>query len=1422
MWDDPSSPACANPTSTPVATMCKDVAALNLSRYVDEIVAAILEVLAAPKTKLVDVPGIALVCSAMHERYADFCPALVAGLVATIRSSGGSGGGGSGKKGGGGGDGGAAGSPKHRRVCMRLLAEFVLLGMIQGQDVKAMVKSISEASGAPPSSEVAAAVEDATDDGGEGNVDQEALQAGLYPKYNVQDANMVVGFAKAAALEVAGYVPRTVREAMDALQKEIDQSKAAESRLQTKKQQSADAAAGDQDGALDTAVSGDAAVQAEEVVDEDEYSVVSVPLLRKAIDAIEAARATSASFTNADSNSIAVPPHPSMLIRTHLRATHYQLSTTLVTTHARLLKLEKRCEADRLLQGQLSEAREKGLADAQKLVENLTKWVEGLAESLDLDVPTLAKEEEDKDLDAGTRGIELLGKDTEEGGDLGPYDDPETKSFYMDIPDLLTTLPATLLGMSTEEVERKKVENERKYGGNGEAGDMEGDAVAPDVDESAADTFEEADDSGAKDDGGTNQGGDDEENKDTPHYKLQVLLEEELPECHNRTQIDAIAEKFCSNHATSKTARKRLSRTLFLVPRVRLDLLPYYSRLAAIMDRVFSDVSAPLVKELEAQFHGQARWKKQQHLESRLKTARFLGELTKFQVAPPIVVMRSLRRCFDDFSGYNIDVACALLESCGRYLYKSSHTRSRMSSLLDTMMRIKKAKNLDERSISIINSAMYLVNPPQTTARKDVKVLPPMEAYLKELFMVRLSPEADSVKLVSKQVQRLPWSDPTQECGYLVVKYMLKACRKGRYKVVGAVTAVAANLKRTKPEVPTRLADTVLEELQWALDHPSVRDQQRTIVYARILGEMLHSGLVPTSLVFDELYKFINLGHEIPPALRESSEKYAAAQAEGSAAVSTVSSSSTPMPKFMAVGGDVSQAIAEDEEIDEDDDEGGGGSDEQNNTDGEEQPDEEPTRPAVVAVSKYSVFDPRVGTPFDPPNSPFRISLVCTVLETSSSALVTSGNKAKLEAFLAAFQRYLFTKDTLPTEVEFNLLDVFDVLDSGWKEKSRSSKRRQSKQESSAGFTRYPTWLEAHNTTVAIEEAQALSKERAEARLLAQAGVVSAGDASLAGTAELDELDDEMAIVSEDEGDEVSVDDDGSLRSADDMSLGSEGSGDDSNTEDDDDDDLSGPEDDNEESSGEDSGDGVDEEAEAAAAEEAHMRQMEDDAFERELRRLTMDALEKGKVTSRSAGGKVSDTMPVASQLIIKKPAASPSATGPGIPVAANNTAPTPMALAGPHAMSFQLLKKGHKGKSETKELYIPTDTNLVRAANKQDDEAARERDILKEQVLRYAAESAEQGAAGGNVYMEQSKLQKNRNRPLTNEAIDNAFGSSNRRRQQGQDQGTGRGGSSSGRVPFYSGRGRGGGRAPPGRGAGRLFNPGSYGRPNPRDDDDF
>lgn len=171
-----------------------------------------------------------------------------------------------------------------------------------------------------------------------------------------------------------------------------------------------------------------------------------------------------------------------------------------------------------------------------------------------------------------------------------------------------------------------------------------------------------------------------------------LLLEQELPECNRREQIDELTEKFCTNHGSSKNSRKRLLKTLFLVPRSRLDLLPYYSRMAATLDRVWRDIAPSLVKDLEQQFHGQAKFKKNQNLDARMRTARYIGELTKFRVAPPIIALRCLQRCLEDFTGGNVDVACCILESCGRYLYRTKHTSARISALMETMTRLGKAK----------------------------------------------------------------------------------------------------------------------------------------------------------------------------------------------------------------------------------------------------------------------------------------------------------------------------------------------------------------------------------------------------------------------------------------------------------------------------------------------------------------------------------------------------------------------------------------------------------------------------------------------------------------------------------------------------------------------------------------------------------
>merc|ERR1712238_115840 len=107
------------------------------------------------------------------------------------------------------------------------------------------------------------------------------------------------------------------------------------------------------------------------------------------------------------------------------------------------------------------------------------------------------------------------------------------------------------------------------------------------------------------------------------------------------------------------------------------------------------------------------------------------------------------------------------------------------------------------------------------------------------------------------------------------------------------------------------------------------------------------------------------------------------------------------------------------------------------------------------------------------------------------------------------------------------------------------------------------------------------------------------------------------------------------------------------------------------------------------------MQQLEEEAFDRELRKVTMEALEKGKVAARSATvGKVADNMPSGSQIIKKKSNDMiGSSSGPA------------MTLGGGQGICFQLLKKGNKGKLEAKEIMVPADTNLAKVATKQDDE---------------------------------------------------------------------------------------------------------------------
>lgn len=85
--------------------------------------------------------------------------------------------------------------------------------------------------------------------------------------------------------------------------------------------------------------------------------------------------------------------------------------------------------------------------------------------------------------------------------------------------------------------------------------------------------------------------------------------------------------------------------------------------------------------------------------------------------------------CLDDFTHHNIDVACNLLETCGRYLYRYPDTNVRMANMLEILMRLKNVKNLDPRHSTLVENAYYLCKPPERSARVS-KIRPPLHQVI--------------------------------------------------------------------------------------------------------------------------------------------------------------------------------------------------------------------------------------------------------------------------------------------------------------------------------------------------------------------------------------------------------------------------------------------------------------------------------------------------------------------------------------------------------------------------------------------------------------------------------------------------------------------------------------------------------------------
>ena len=495
-----------------------------------------------------------------------------------------------------------------------------------------------------------------------------------------------------------------------------------------------------------------------------------------------------------------------------------------VKQHRAIKWQEKRNMEAYIKSGEMFEDRQAAFEKSTKALERFTSNLQSIAEILNLEMPDLAAQEDETQMEGQSiiKGSGSSFTKSEEDAD-GIWEDEEAKRFYEVLVDLKLVVPKSALNI----------------GDDSTPADLQ---QKPKPETNLLDATENL--------------SDDETETDEPEVPLGAKIEallNTLPSCGSRDLVDKFAVDFC--FVNNKAARARLAKTLIAASKSKQDILSYYARLIATYDPYFKDVSRKVIEEIVKEFRRLHRGRGGP-LEVRGRNVRYLAELTKFNILPFYVIFFCLKVLVDGFSRHHIETLAIYLESCGRFLFRNPQTRERMQVLLSTLSKKKEATNVGVSERTMIENAMYYCNPPARSGIVAQKI-DPSESYLAYLLYKKLNKL--TIKKTVKQLRLYAWKDP--EVLQLMLTYFTNPWMI-RFDNIQYLAVVVGGMAAYYPEFHILVVDTICEYIRVGLELNYFELNQKRIAHVKYLAELYNFQLVDTTTFIDTLYLILTFGYE--------------------------------------------------------------------------------------------------------------------------------------------------------------------------------------------------------------------------------------------------------------------------------------------------------------------------------------------------------------------------------------------------------------------------------------------------------------------------------------------------------------------------------------------------------------------------------
>ncbi|CAL6332974.1 unnamed protein product [Bathycoccus prasinos] len=409
----------------------------------------------------------------------------------------------------------------------------------------------------------------------------------------------------------------------------------------------------------------------------------------------------------------------------------------------------------------------------------------------------------------------------------------------------------------------------------------------------------------------------DQESKD---FKVDALMNRLRRDCENAEKVDAFAVDFC--YVATQGAKKRLAEELLSPPELTnmknnnnnnnnnnamtenssnqqqnallmSPLVPFYARVLKLMSKVFpkdiSDVVASKVLEKffnlnttiqtttttpqpRSNVHSSSQTQ-QLLLKQKLQNVHYVSELIKFELIDPSAeAMQCLQILIENFERVNslnaaqngaVELMCAFVYRCGRFLCKSAKSKKRANTFLDIILRLKSivSKYLDETQVALVDEAYYAARP-REVFRTTKPPKPVLFEYVKYIFVEQMSADPSLAKRqLAKVLKHCDQFDDLHLERYLIRRAIKHSRQKfdDAERVVRLMSKLSQNQKDIKKnELIVKFTDAALEEFRFGLEQNLSHMTQRRVSNARVIGELFSQRCLHAESIFSCLFLLLN------------------------------------------------------------------------------------------------------------------------------------------------------------------------------------------------------------------------------------------------------------------------------------------------------------------------------------------------------------------------------------------------------------------------------------------------------------------------------------------------------------------------------------------------------------------------------------